>query len=87
MVHDDAQLGREPRRLGRPVADDGGRRDDERRSRRRGAGEVGEHGRRLAEPHVEREASAELGGVEEADPRQRLGLVRAQLADEARRAT
>ena len=33
-----------------------------------GAGEVGEHGRRLAEAHVEREAAAELGGVEEAEP-------------------
>ena len=51
-----------------------------------GAGEVGEHGRRLAEAHVEGEAAAELGGVEEAEPGQRLGLVAAQLADEARRA-
>ena len=48
-----------------------------------GAGEVGEHGRRLAEAHVEREAAAELDGVEEAEPGQRLGLVAAQLADEA----
>ena len=47
------------------------------------AGEVGEHGRRLAEAHVERQAAAEPGGVEEADPGQRLGLVGAQLADEA----
>ena len=31
-----------------------------------GAGEVGEHGRRLAEAHVEREAAAELDRVEEA---------------------
>ena len=51
-----------------------------------GAGEVGEHGRRLAEAHVERQAAAELGGVEEAEPGQRLGLVGAQLADEALRA-
>ena len=35
VVHDDAQLGREARGLGRPVADDGGRRDHERRARRR----------------------------------------------------
>ena len=48
-----------------------------------GAGEVGEHGRRLAEAHVEGEAAAELDGVEEAEPGQRLGLVAAQLADEA----
>ena len=38
---------------------------------------------RLAEAHVEGQAAAELGGVEEAEPGQRLGLVAAQLADEA----
>ena len=48
--------------------------------------QVGEHRRRLAETHVEREATAEPGRVEEAEPRERLGLVAAQLADEARRA-
>ena len=47
------------------------------------ASEVGEHRRRLAEAHVEGEAAAEPGGVEEAEPGQRLGLVAAQLADEA----
>ena len=47
------------------------------------AGEVGEHRRRLAEAHVEREAAAEPDGVEEAEPAERLGLVAAQLAGEA----
>ena len=47
------------------------------------AGQLGEHRRRLAEPHVEGQAPAELGGVEEADPAQGVGLVRAQLPDEA----
>ena len=47
------------------------------------AGEVGEDGGGLAEAHVEGEAAAELDGVEEAEPAERLGLVRAQLADEA----
>ncbi len=50
------------------------------------AGQVGEHGGRLAEAHVERQAAAELDRVEEAEPGERLGLVAAQLADEARRA-
>ena len=48
-----------------------------------GAGEVGEHGGRLAEAHVEGEAAAEPDGVEEAEPAERLGLVVPQLADEA----
>ena len=56
---------------------------DERRAVAGGAGEVGEHGRRLAEAHVEGEAAAELDGVEEAEPGERLGLVAAQLAVEA----
>ena len=46
------------------------------------AADVGEHGRRLAETHVEGEAAAQLDGVEEAEPRQRLGLVGAELAAE-----
>ena len=79
-------VGREPRRLGGPVADDRGRRDHQRRAVA-GAGEqVREHRRRLAEAHVEGEAAAEAGRVEEAEPRERLGLVAAELADEARRA-
>ena len=44
---------------------------------------MGEHRGRLAETHVEREAAAEAGVVEEAEPRQRFLLVAAQLADEA----
>ena len=44
---------------------------------------MGQHGGRLAEAHVEREAAAEPDGVEEAQPAERLGLVRAELADEA----
>ena len=83
VVHDDPQAGREASRLGGPVADDGRRRDHQRRTAAHGAGEVGEHGGRLAEAHVEGEAAAELDGVEEAEPAERLGLVRAQLADEA----
>ena len=46
-------------------------------------GEVGEHGRRLAEAHVEGEAAADAGLLEEAEPGERVGLVGAQLADEA----
>ena len=82
VVDDDAQPRGEARRLGRPVADDRRRRDHERRSGRRGTGEVGEHRRGLAEAHVEGEAAAEVGALEEPDPRQGLGLVAAQLAGE-----
>ena len=46
------------------------------------AGEVGQHGRRLAEAHVEGQAAAEPDGVEEAEPAEGLGLVAAQLAVE-----
>ena len=46
---------------------------------------MGQHRRRLAEAHVEREASAEPGGIEEPDPGHRLGLIRAQLAVETLR--
>ena len=46
------------------------------------AEQVRQHRRRLAEAHVEREATAEAGLVEEAEPRQRFGLVAAELADE-----
>src|SRR5207244_2016955 len=38
--------------------------------------------RRLAQTHVEREATAEPDRIEEAEPRERLGLVAAELADE-----
>ena len=49
-----------------------------------GVGEhVGQHRRRLAEAHVEGEAAAEAAAVEEVEPGQRVGLVAAQLADEA----
>ncbi len=82
MVDDDAQPGHEAGGFGGPVADDRGRGDDERGADRRRAGQLGEHGRGLAEAHVEGQAAAELGRVEEPDPRQRLGLVGAQLADE-----
>ena len=77
VVDDDAQSGDEARRLGRPVADDRRWSDHERRSRRRGTGEVGEHRRGLAETHVEGEAPTEVGALEEPDPRQGLGLVAA----------
>ena len=77
------RLGREPGRLGRPVADDGGRGD-----RRApvplagGAGEVGEHGRRLAEAHVEGEAAAEVGARRgtRSTPAPRPGSVRSSPA-------
>jgi hypothetical protein len=85
VVHDDAQPGCEASGLGRPVPDDGGRRDHERGPVAHAREEVGQHRRRLAEPHVEREAAAEAGRVEEAEPRERLGLVTAEDADEARR--
>ncbi len=85
VVDDGAQLGREPRRLGLPVADDRGRGDDERGPFAWVAGEVGEDRRRLAQTHVERQAAAELDGVEEPEPAERLGLVGAELADEPRR--
>ena len=45
--------------------------------------QVGQHDGGLAEAHVERQAAAETGSLEEAQPRHRLGLVAAQLADEA----
>ena len=82
VVHDDAERRREPRRLRRPVADDRGRRDHERGAGAGAREDVREHRRRLAETHVEGEAATEAGGVEEAEPRQRLGLVAAELADE-----
>ena len=49
------------------------------------AGEVGEHRRGLSEAHVEGEAPAESGGVEEPDPGERLGLVGAQAHRQIRR--
>ena len=82
VMHDDAQTRGEARRFGGPVPDDGGRRDHERGPGPGAGEEVGEHRRRLAETHVEREATAEPGLVEEAEPRQRFGLVAAELADE-----
>ena len=46
-------------------------------------GEMGEHGGCLAETHVQREAAAQIDGIEVLEPAQRLRLVRPQLADEA----
>ena len=43
---------------------------------------MGEHRRGLSEAHVEGQASTELGGVEEPDPGESLGLVGAQLTGE-----
>ena len=83
MVDHDPKTRRESRRFRSPVADDRGRRDDERRTGTGGAGEVGEHRGRLAQPHVEGEAPAEIHGVEEPQPAQGLGLIRAQPSDEA----
>ena len=85
VVHDNAELGGEAFGFGRPVADDRGRRDHERRPVGHAGEEVREHRRRLAEAHVEREASAETARIEEAEPRERLGLVAAELADESGR--
>src|SRR5207248_7319488 len=66
----------EPRRLGGPVSNDGGRRDHERGARTVGGGKhAGQHGRRLAETHVEGEATSEPCRVEEPEPRQGLGLI------------
>ena len=83
VVHADPKVGGEARGFRGPVADDRGRRDHQRGSVFDAGEQVREHRRRLAEAHVEREAAAETGGVEEAEPRERLGLVAAQLADEA----
>ena len=83
VVHDDAEAGSEARGLRRPVADDGGRSDHQRRAGARAGEHVREHRRRLPETHVEREAATESGRVEEAEPRQRFGLIAAQLTDEA----
>src|SRR5581483_50446 len=81
-MNHDRQTGREPRRLRSPVTDDRGRSDHERRAIAARGGDVGEDGWRLAETHVEGEASAEADGVEEAEPGERLGLIAAQLAVE-----
>ena len=81
VVDDDAQVRREAPGLGLPVVHDRQRADDEVR-----AGpveEVGERGRRLAEPHVVGQAPAEPEAGEEAHPRQAAALVRAQRAVEA----
>jgi hypothetical protein len=91
VVDDDAQAGREAGRLGRPVPDHRGRGDDQGRpagGSRLGrpggdAGQVGQHGRRLAQPHVQGQAAPEAAGVEERQPGQGLGLVAAQGPDEA----
>ena len=48
-------------------------------------GEVGEHRRRLAETHVERQAATQAGSGEELDPGDSLGLVGAQRPREALR--
>ncbi len=82
-MHDHAQPGGEARRFGGPVAHDRRRCDHERGPALGFDQEVGEHGRRLAQAHVERQAAADAGGVEEAEPGERLGLVAAQLAVEA----
>ena len=46
---------------------------------------MGEHGRRLAETHVECQTAAETRRVEEPDPGDRLGLIRAQRTRETLR--
>ena len=76
-MNDHSEPGRELLRLCLPVADDRRWGDDERRSFARGASDVREHGRRLAEPHVERETAAEAHAIEEAEPSERLGLISA----------
>jgi hypothetical protein len=81
-MDDHPEPGRELLRLCLPVADDRRWGDDERRSFARGASDVSEHGRRLAEPHVERETAAEAHAIEEAEPSERLGLIRTQAPDE-----
>ena len=85
VVDDDPQLGREARRLRGPVADHGGRGHHEGGTLAGGAGDVRQHGGRLAQAHVEGEAAAQLDGVEEAQPGERLGLVAAELSVEALR--
>ena len=82
-MHDDPQAGGETPRLRRPVADDSRRGDHQRRPVGLGASEVGQHGRGLAEAHVEGQAAAEADGVEEVEPPEGLGLVVPQLSLEA----
>ena len=69
MVDEHLQAGRELRGLAGPVAHHGGRGHHQGGALAGGATQVGEHGGRLAEAHVERQAAAELGGVEEARAR------------------
>ena len=83
VMHEHTQVGCEPGGLSRPVADHRGRSDDQRGTPASGAGEVGEHGRCLPQPHVERETSAEFVDGEKVDPRQRLCLIGPQCPDEA----
>ena len=83
MVHDDLQPGRELLGLGRPVPDHGRGSDHEGGVAAGGGDEVRQDRGGLAQAHVEGEAAAEAGGVEEPQPRQRLGLVAAEVALEA----
>ncbi len=74
VVDDNFQSRSEPGCLSGPVADHRRRRDDECWFIARGARQVSEHRRCLAEPHVERKASAKFGRVEKAEPPSGLRL-------------
>ena len=80
VVDGDGHRRREAAGLGLPVVDDRERADDEVRAR--SVDEVGERGRRLAEPHVVGEAAAEAEAVEESQPAEAAALVGPQLAGE-----
>ena len=82
VVDHDLEIRREPPGLRGPVADDRRRCHDERRPAAGRGLQVGEHRGRLAETHVEGEAPAEIGRIEEAEPGQGLALVRPQIAVE-----
>ena len=73
----------EPAGLGGPVAHHGGRRGHQTRAVAASCQQVGQHRRGLAQPHVEGQAAAQPGLLQEAQPHQRVGLVGAQRAVEA----
>ena len=79
VVDGDLQVGHEPPGLRRPVAHHRGRGDDQRRPLGHAVGDglvdVGQHGRRLAQAHVQRQAPAQPGVLEEPQPSEGLGLV------------
>ena len=82
VMHGDVELGCEPFALSAPVTDDAQRADDEVWA---GAFEqVGQRGRRLAEPHIVGQHATEAEFGEKLQPGQAAALVVAQLATKLR---